>query len=108
MTNKQESRLSMYLAVKDFMALYAVITAALPNIAANLAALLAFIQQIMDNSEIQSTSKLGFAESKQSLRDNLTILLVDNAKKLTAYATYTSNIVLLSEISINETQIKRL
>ena len=107
MTNKQESRLSMYLTVKEFQANYTAITNALPNYTANSTIYLATIGQINTIAEQQKTSKKGLASGKQAFRDVVVTLAADVARKLAAFAKFTNNATLAAEIDLKESKLKQ-
>ena len=107
MTNKQESRLSMYLTVKEFQANYTTITNALPNYSANSTVFLATIVQINTIAEQQKTSKKGLATGKQAFRNVVVTQAADVARKLTAFAKFTNNATLLAEVALTESKLKQ-
>lgn len=108
MDAKQESKLSMYIAVRDYLAKFLTILNALPNFTTFYTALQNAITQIQNTGEAQGFDKSGNATSKNLLRDTLITLAVDTARKLKAYAKATKNQVLLKEASITESDLKRL
>lgn len=108
MTNQEESRLSMYLTLKDYQAGYTAITNSLPNYAANSTIFLNTIPQIQAYSQLQKTSKKGITEGKNLLKDNLIVLAADYFRKLSAYAKFTSNVTLAKEVKISEGRLKQL
>lgn len=107
MTNEQESRFSMYLAVRDFSTPNATITANLPNYAANLTIVTNTITQIQSIGEQQKFDKTGITDNKNQLRTSLIGITADNSRKLTAYAKFSNNPTLLAEIKFTESDLKR-
>ena len=107
MTNQDESRLSMYIALRDWQANYTAITNPLPNYTANSTTLLSCIPQIQNISEQQKISKTGLADNKNQLKDALIITIADYSGKLGAYAKFTNNPVLAQEIKFTAGRLKK-
>lgn len=108
MTNYQESKLKMYLAIRDYMIANATILTTLPNFAINQTAFQNAITQIQAKGELQNFDKTGIAGSKSQMKQTLITLAADNSRKLTAYAKFSNNQTLLSEVNYSETDLKRL
>jgi hypothetical protein len=108
MTNYQESKLSMYLATRDFMTANVTILTALPNFAANQTAFQGAITQIQVNSTLQVFDKTGIAANKSAAKKTLIGLAVDTARKVTAYAKLNNNQTLLMEVNYSESGLKKL
>lgn len=108
MTNLQESRLSMYLAFRDFQTAYTAITNPLPNYTSNSTTFVNTITQIQAIAEQQKMSKKGIADNKNQLRDVLIVLTADNSRKLVAYAKFTNNLTLAKEVQFAESKLKRV
>ncbi len=106
MTSKQESKLKMYLVVKEFVNLYLSIANALPNFSEFFAAFVSAITQIQTHGEQQKFNKSGLKTSKGELKKILVALAVDASRKLQAYAKYTKNQLLLSETKYPESDLK--
>ncbi len=96
------------MVTRDYLPPYSAITAPLPTFTSSYALLVSTINQILVISEAQDFKKTGIAGSKSLLRANLCSLLADYSRKLVAYATFTGNTVLLNEIKISESDLKRL
>ncbi len=107
MNNYQESKLSMYLVVRDYMITNATILNSLPNFSTNQTAFQNAITQIQASGELQNFDKTGIAGSKSQLKQTLVTLAADNSRKLTAYAKFTNNQILLNEVSYSESDLKR-
>ena len=107
MTSEQESRLSMYLVVNDYLTANATITRALPNYAGFNTAFNNSIASIQNFAEQQNFDKTGIAVNKGQSRSTLVLLTVDTSRKLTAFATFTNNQVLLNETKYSESELKR-
>jgi len=103
----QESKLSMYLAACDYMNANTTILNPLPNFSANQTAFQNAITQIKANGEQQNFDKTVIAGSKSQLKQNLVTLAADASRKLTAYAKFTNNQTLLSEVNYSESELKR-
>jgi hypothetical protein len=107
MTNEQESRQSMYLAVRDFSSPNTSITTNLPNYTSNLTIVTNTITQIQSIGEQQKFDKTGITEGKNQLKTLLITTTADNSRKLTAYAKFTNNPTLLGEVKFTESDLKR-
>jgi hypothetical protein len=108
MTNQEESRLSMYLTLKDFQASYTAITNPLPNYSANSTIFLNTIPQIQAFSQLQKTSKKGAAEGKNQLKESLIVTTADYFRKLAAFAKFTNNVTLAEEVKIPESKLRQV
>lgn len=106
MTSRQESKLSMYLAVKDFLATNAAIVTPLPKYSEFFADFLSAITQIQTYSEQQMFNKLGYKRTKTQLKSTLVMLAADTSRKLQAYARFNNNLLLLSETKFTESDLK--
>jgi hypothetical protein len=98
MTTSQETRLNMYLAVRDFLIPNEALTKDLPNFQSNFAVLKESITSLQSFAEQQKFDKSGLAKLKKELREKLITLSVDNSRKLTALAKFTNNTLLISEV----------
>ena len=98
MTTSQETRLNMYLAVRDFLIPNEALTKDLPNFSSNFAILKETINNIQAITEQQKFDKTGLAKMKKELREKLINLSVDISRKITAYAKFTNNTLLNSEV----------
>lgn len=106
MTLRQESKLSMYLAVKSFLASNTAITTPLPNYAAFSTAYLAGVVQVQTFSEQQMFDKSGIQVNKAQLRASVVSFAADASRKVQAYARFTNNQLLLSETKFTESDLK--
>lgn len=107
MTIRQESKLSMFLAVKDYLTTNAAIVTPLPNYSGYFTAFQNSITQIQTYAEQQMFDKKGISVSKKQLRDTLIAIAADTSRRLTAYAKFANNQVLLSEIKFTDSDLKR-
>lgn len=108
MTTRQESKLSMFLAVKDYLTANATLTTALPNYAGFFSTFQSSIISIQTYGEQQMFDKTGIAENKKALRETLVMLAADTSRKITAYAKFANNTVLMNEIKYTESDLKKL
>ena len=108
MKSVQESKNSMYLATKDFNAANVAILNPLPNYAALSTALNSYIAQIQSFGEKQQFDQKGVAENKSQYRKTLVMLGADTSRKITAYAKFTNNQVLLSETKYTESDLNKM
>lgn len=104
----QKSKLRMSMAGRDFLLLNPTITTTLPNFAANFATVQNVIPQIQTIAQVQDFEKTGISDSKNQFRLLVCALGADQSRKLVTFATFTNNVVLLKEIKISETKLKRL
>jgi hypothetical protein len=107
MTSLQESRLSMFMAVRDFLTANATITATLPNYAGYFTAVQNGITSIQTIREQQEFDKTGITENKNQLKVTLVAQAIDISRKVVAYATVVNNTVLLEEVRYSESDLKR-
>ena len=108
MTNKQESKLKMYLALRIFLNTNETLINSLPNIAEFLTALNKAIILIQTNSEISQFKGNGNTEAKNQYRDVLEKLSLENAGKIHAWAKYKKNDLLIAETKTNQTKLNKL
>jgi hypothetical protein len=106
MTNREESRVSMYFTFEDFQSGYKAITDPLPNYSANSAIFLNTIPQIQAYSQQQKTSKKGITVGKNQLKEALIVLTADYFRKLGTYAKFTNNTTLAQEVKIPESKLR--
>jgi hypothetical protein len=108
MTNHQESRLNMYLTLREFQLSYSAITATLPNYSVNSATFVDTILQIQRIAEQQKLNKKGVTESKNLLKEKLIVMTADYSRKLSAYARLTNNTLLAQEVKLNESKLRQV
>ena len=108
MDSKQETKLSMYIAVRDYLSKFLTILNALPNFTIFFTALQNAITQIQSTGEAQGFDKSGNAKGKNLAKDTLVTLAADTARKVKAYAKFVKNQVLLKEMEITDSELKRL
>ncbi len=107
MTSEQVIRLSMFMAVRDFLTANATITATLPNYAGDFTAVQNGITSIQTIREQQEFDKTGIAANKNQLKTTLISQAMDVSRKVVAYALYVNNTVLLNEVKYSETDLKK-
>ncbi len=106
MKSRQESKLSMYLAAKDFLATNATVVTPLPNYSGHAASFLEAIAQIQNFGEQQRFDKSGLKVGKVQLMNALIMLTADSSRKMQAFARYANNQLLLSETKYSESILK--
>jgi len=106
MTSRQESKLSMYLAVRDYLAQNSSIVSLLPDFPVYLTAFQDAISLIQTYSEQQMFMKNGHSSGKQRLKSRLVSLAADAARKLQAYARISSNATLMDDTKFTESDLK--
>ena len=104
----QKSKLNMSMATRDYLLLNTVITTPLPNFTANFTSFTNTIIQIQAIAELQDFEKTGISDSKSQLKATLCSSSADYSRKLVAFASFSNNAVLLKEIKISESELKRL
>jgi hypothetical protein len=97
MNSGQESKNSMYLATRDYLLINSAIMTPLPNYPGYLNAFQGYITQIQSQSEQQQLNTTGIADFKEQLRSTLITLAVDTSRKMSAFAMFTKNPILLKE-----------
>ncbi|NTW50701.1 MAG: hypothetical protein HGB19_13420 [Chlorobiales bacterium] len=108
MNSTQESKLSMYLAVKEYLTANAAILTPLPNYSGFFTSFQNSVTAIQTYSEQQQFDKTGIAVNKRQLKQTLITLMGDTSRRITAYATFANNQVLLKEIKVSESRLKKL
>ena len=108
MTNKQESRLSMYLTFRDFQVPYATITNSLPNYTINSTAFLNAITQIQAVAEQQKMGKKGITVIKNQFKESLIVMSADYARKLGVYAKFNNNPTLANDVKFTESKLRQV
>lgn len=107
MRNVQENRLSMYLAVRDFLIPNGEITKDLPNYETYFKELQKAISEIQAIAEVQKSDTKGFAKQKLHFRDKLITLTLDTSHKMNAYAKFNGNLMLQSEVRMTPSKLQR-
>ena len=107
MTTVQENRLSMYLAVRDFLLQYPDVTKDLPGYSQHFTELQKVIGEIQSIAEIQKADTKGYAKQKQELREKLITLTLDASYKMNAFAKFSSNLMLQSEVKMTRSRLIR-
>jgi len=106
MKTKQMNRINMYLAVKAYLLTKLSVLAALPNFTDIFNAFLAFLAAIQSAIEKQSFDKKGVTKTKKALKLNLALIAGDIGRKIYAYALHIKDQVLLSEVTISQSELK--
>jgi len=106
MNSQNQSKLKMYLTVRIYLLSSPDVTAKLPNFPEFMAALNAAIDQIQASSEQHQLNTKGVTTNKQLQRETLVTETVDASSKMQAYAKYTRNEVLMSEIKFKLNDLK--
>jgi hypothetical protein len=105
MNSKQESKFKMIMALCLVFNENSAITSLLPNFDEFYTRLNDSVSVIEENSELQQHFTSGVAESKRQTRTTLEKLVIDDARKLFAYATYAKNQILQSESKMKDAEI---
>ena len=108
MTNRQEAKLKMYLALRVFLKINESSINPLPNAAEFITALDKAILLIQTYSEFKQFKGSGNTEAKNQYRDVLEKLSLENAGKIHAWAKYKKNELLIAETKTNQTKLNKL
>lgn len=108
MTNRQESRLKMYLATDDFLVKNESVTKDLPEFLAVFGEFKDGVSQIKLIDEQQKSIRTGIARDKKDLKTAVVALSADNAGKVFALATVTDNKPLMDEVNISISELGRM
>ena len=100
MNNRQDSKNSMLLRVRDFLNANASITSRLPNFALFFTALINAILLIEKYSKQQLLDRSGYERNKKLLRDKLIAMTADISRKMQAYAAFINNLILAAETKL--------
>ncbi len=106
MTSRQENKLNMYLAVHTFLNTNAAVVQEIPKYSEFFSLFSTGITDIKTLAEDQMFDKSGVRKSKKQLKLALASLAADSSRKLVAFAKFSNNQVLLSEISFTESKLK--
>ena len=102
MTTKQERRLNMYLAVKNFLIANEAVMKVISKFAECFAYFLSLITEIQSAGEIQKINRTGLAIDKNKLKETLIAMAADISRKIAAFAKLSNNNTLLKEIRFQE------
>jgi hypothetical protein len=108
MTNYQERKLNMLMALRDFLARYLELIKDLPEFEQNYAIIQDLINKIQLVAEEQKSDIKGLTEDKLDIRKNLILVSSDNARKISALAKLTSNIKLENAVKIGRSSLGSL
>lgn len=108
MTNRQEAKLKMYLALRVFLKINESSINPLPNATEFITALDKAILLIQTYSEFKQFKGSGNTEAKNQYRDVLEKLSLENAGKIHAWAKYKKNDLLIAETKTNQTKLSKL
>lgn len=107
MNSKQEIKLTMYLSANGFMVSHLEETKDLPDFTKNLDEFGRTISDIQSVAEVQKTDKKGLTVQKRVFREKLRSDALDASFKLNAFARFTGNIPLQSEVSMTKSKLNR-
>jgi hypothetical protein len=108
MTTKQEIKLNMYLAVKNFADANNSVTKDLPGFAENYSIFLGIIGKIQAIAEVQKKDTKGLAREKNNIKKSLIMIAADYSRKISAFATFKSDTRLLADVDFSETDYLRM
>lgn len=107
MNSKEESKHKMYNAADGTLIKFNEVLKTLPNYSPTYEKFKAVLDVINVTAEAQMLAKTsGHTKQKKILKNNLWVLVLDNSKKIQAYAKFTGNTVLLDEITFSESTLK--
>lgn len=107
MTGKQECKLAMQQALREFLTKNREVTVLLPNFSILDGAFGTNLEKIQQVSGNQVINRSGITAKKEQLRVDVALRACDVSHKLVAYATMTNNIILKKEVYYTETDIKK-
>jgi len=107
MTTKQETKLRMHLAVRDFLIPNEAITKELPEFMKWFTTFQSNIKQIQLIGESQKGVRTGLAKNKKELKATLITLAADNSRKVYAFADNTNNKALMDEVDFSISDLGR-
>ena len=108
MNTKQKIRLSMYLAVRNYVGQNDTIADSIPKFAENYTSLLGIVSEIQAIGEIQGINRTGLTISKNKLKQGLILLAAKYSRKIAAFAKFSNDDKLLNEIQFNESDLERV
>ena len=106
MKSRQENKLKMYLALRIFLKTNTGVLGSLPNINVFIAALDRAIEQIMSNSQQQQFVMTSVTLTKNNIRAELSLAVVDASNKMQAYARYIKDSSMLNDVKITISKMK--
>lgn len=107
MNNKQESKFTMMLAVRDFFKKNPTTTAGLPGFTPLFTSYVDAIDSINTIWEQQARDRTGISDKKDLLRMNLATKGYEVGKKTKVFATMTGNTIMAKEIGYTETDLTK-
>lgn len=106
MNNYHEKKSQMYLTVEAYCKQNAAITELLPNFSLLVNSLSEKNSVLNALTEKHQLDQSGTAVNVGQLKEKLVNLAIDASRKLTAYASYKKDLVLLSEVQLSKTGLK--
>ncbi len=106
MTDREETKLSMYVAVRDFNTINATALNALPSYSTFTGQFNTLVDQIQTIRAQQETDRTGIAGSKAELRKALISQAVDIARKIVAFAQVSGNTTLKAEVDYTQSDLQ--
>ncbi|MGI6338642.1 MAG: carboxypeptidase-like regulatory domain-containing protein [Bacteroidales bacterium] len=107
MTAKQERKLNMFMAVRDYLTGHEAALKDLPGYADNYRILQESINKIQTAAENQKSNKTGLYKEKTRIKKELTDLAADFSRKITAFATFSGNQALASEVYYTSSSLRK-
>jgi hypothetical protein len=98
----------MYVAVRNFVSQNEAVAKAIPKFSESYVTLQSATNDLQLIGEIQGVDKSGVAIDKNKLKKNLIALAVKNSRKISAFAKFSNNDTLLSEVKYNESDLLRM
>lgn len=107
MNNKQESKFTMMLAVRDFLKKNSTITAGLPGFSPLFTSYVDALDRINVIWEQQERDRTGISDRKDELRRSLAAKGYDVCRKTAVFAAMTGNTILAKEVSYAESDLAK-
>lgn len=105
MDNKQENRFSMMLGVEEYLKLKLDLFGNLPTFGTLFDLYKQCLREIERLRKFQEGDKSGATENKKRLREELTTVVADTSRKLTAYAKISRNEAMLAEVKYADSDL---
>lgn len=108
MNTKQESKVKMYSASRDFLEPNAAITTPLPEFTQNFTVFQSTLNELRLIGEMQKDVRTGLAKDKKDMKNNLISLSADNSRKVFAYAKNKGNKTLMDSVDFSISDFQRM
>lgn len=108
MKQRQSSKLSMLLALNDYLSINESIVQTIPNLLSITQSIKSVVKDIQSASQVQMLNRNGVSGGKKQVKAQLVGVGADIARKLAAYAIMNGDEVLLREVKTSDYKLSRL